>query len=329
MSKSSNQKLKLLYLVKILSEQTDDDHGLTVQQISSLLKTYDIVADRKTLYLDFEELRKFGYDVTSYQDGRSVKYQLASRDFELAELKLLVDSVQSAKFITEKKSRELIKKLENLVSINDAQKLHRQVVIAGRVKTINESIYYNVDRIHTAIGMNSTIRFKYIQWNEKKEMVLRHDGKEYEISPWALVWDDEYYYMIGYDANAGKIKHYRVDKMLHINITETPRDGEEEFKRLNVPRYSKGLFGMFGGEETRVTIECENAFAGIIFDRFGKDIILTPVDDNHFSTCVDVSMSDQFLGWIISLGDAIRITGPQSAIDEMKAIAERLSKQYL
>lgn len=329
MSKSSNQKLKLLYLAKILSEKTDEDHGLTIQQIISLLKTYDISADRKTLYLDFEELRKFGYDVTTYQEGRSVFYQLATRDFELAELKLLVDSVQSAKFITEKKSRDLIKKLENLVSVNDAKKLHRQVILSGRVKTMNESIYYNVDSIHTAIAMNSQIEFHYFQWNEKKEMVLRHDGAKYVVSPWALVWDDEYYYLIAYDSAAAKIKHYRVDKMLHIAMNDVPREGESVYKAVNLPKYSKGLFGMFGGETVKVQLECHNSFAGIIIDRFGKDIIIQKTDDEHFVTVVEVSLSEQFLGWIISLGDSVKVTGPNEVIEEMKAVARRLAGQYL
>lgn len=329
MAKGANQKLKLLYLTKIFSEQTDEEHGLSLVQIIKYLESYDVSADRKTLYLDFEELRRFGLDIQSYQEGRSVLYNLASREFELAELKLLVDSVQSAKFITEKKSRALIKKLEGLVSHNDAQKLHREVKLAERVKTINESIYYNVDRIHSAISSDSKIEFNYYQWNEKKEMVLRHDGAKYSISPWALVWDDENYYLVGYDSKDGIIKHYRVDKMLKLNITGEKREGEEIYRKTNIAKYSKGLFGMFGGESMKVSLECENGFAGIIIDRFGKDPIFTPIDEDHFATTVEVQLSDQFLGWIISLGGAVKVTGPELAVDKMKVLAKKVAEQYL
>ncbi|MGN0564187.1 MAG: helix-turn-helix transcriptional regulator, partial [Candidatus Heritagella sp.] len=199
MAKGSNQKPKLLYLAKIFAEYTDEEHGLSMQEIIARLNQYEINADRKTLYLDFEELRHFGLDIVSEQKGRNVYYFLASRDFELPELKLLVDCVQSSKFITERKSRELIKKLESLVSKHNASQLQRQVILSGRVKAMNESIYYSVDTIHNAINGDKQIRFQYFQWNVKKEMELRHHGAWYQISPWALVWDDEYYYLIGYD----------------------------------------------------------------------------------------------------------------------------------
>lgn len=197
--KGEHQKLKLLYLLKILMKETDDDHGLTMPQIIDKLAFCGVNADRKTLYLDFEELREFGIDIIKEKSGRNCLYHIGSRDFELPELKLLVDLVQSAKFITDKKSRELIQKLENLVSRFEAKQLQRQVVMAGRVKTINENIYYNVDKIHEALGKECQIQFQYFQWNLKKEMEVKKDGSFYHVSPWALMWDDENYYLVAYD----------------------------------------------------------------------------------------------------------------------------------
>ena len=323
-----NQKLKMLYLAKIFSEETDDLHALTMQEIISKLESYEVNADRRTLYKDFDELRNFGYDIVSTKSGRECHYQLVSRDFELPELKLLVDSVQSAKFITNKKSNELIKKLESLVSKYEGKQLQRQVVISGRVKTMNESIYYNVDKIHEAINSDCQIRFKYFQWNTKKEMELRKNGSWYQVSPWALMWDNENYYLVAYDSEDNKIKHYRVDKMLRISVSENKREGKNQFKAFNMPQYTKSLFGMYGGEETHITIEADNSLAGVIIDRFGKDIFITPIDENHFRTTIDVALSNQFLGWVMALGEGIKIVAPDNAVYRMKTELKRLLKQY-
>ena len=329
MAKGENQKLKMLYLVKILSEETDDEHSLTTKDIITKLAKYDVNAERKALYRDFEELKAFGLDIISEQIGRNVYYHLGHRDFELPELKLLVDSVQSAKFITEKKSKDLIKKLEALVSKYEAKHLQRQVVISGRVKTMNESVYYNVDAIHEAISSDKQIRFQYFQWTVKKKMELRKDGAWYVLSPWGLMWDDEYYYMLAYDAEDEMIKHYRVDKMLNIDIVDCKREGQKAFKSFDMPRYSKSLFGMFSGEQTSVTLEGTNDMAGVLIDRFGKDIILHPIDEEHFSAIVEVAISKQFLGWVIALGENIKITAPKAVVEQMQEEAKRLYRQYL
>lgn len=329
MAKGENQKLKMLYLVKILSEETDDEHSLTTQDIITKLAKYDVNAERKALYRDFEELKAFGLDIISEQIGRNVYYHLGHRDFELPELKLLVDSVQSAKFITEKKSKDLIKKLEALVSKYEAKHLQRQVVISGRVKTMNESVYYNVDAIHEAISSDKQIRFQYFQWTVKKKMELRKDGAWYVLSPWGLMWDDEYYYMLAYDAEDEMIKHYRVDKMLNIDIVDCKREGQEAFKSFDMPRYSKSLFGMFSGEQTSVTLEGTNDMAGVLIDRFGKGIMLHSIDEEHFSAIVEVAISKQFLGWVIALGENIRITAPKTVVEQMQEEAKRLCRQYL
>lgn len=327
MSKGTNQKLKLLYLTKIFREQTDEEHMLTIAEIIEKLSAYDVSADRKTLYTDFEELRHFGLDIISQQIGRQHYYYLGAREFELPELKLLVDSVQSAKFITAQKSQKLIKKLEGLVSKYEATQLQRQVYITGRVKTMNESIYYNVDKLHAALSADAQIQFQYYQWNVKKEMELRRGGKLYQVSPWGLMWDDEYYYLVAYDAETDKIKHYRVDKMLRIQITDQKRAGKERYQSFNLPDYTKRIFGMFSGEETKVTLEADNSMAGVLIDRFGKDIMLIPQDGGRFRATVDVAISDQFLGWIVALG-TVKIVGPEAVVKKMQAKVSNLIADY-
>ncbi len=328
MSKGANQKLKMLYLVKLFSEQTDEEHGLTMQEIIARLEAWGVNADRKTLYLDFEELRHYGVDLVAEHVGHNTYYSLASREFELPELKLLVDSVQAAKFITDKKSRELIHKLEGLVSVHQARELHRQVIIAGRVKTMNESIYYNIDKLHTAINADAVIHFQYSQWTVNKEMKLRRGGKRYVVSPWYLIQNDENYYLVAYDAEDERLKHYRVDKMQRITITSDPRQGREQVEGYDMARYAKSVFGMFGGEETSVTLEGENAMVGVVIDRFGKDIPIAPVDADHFEAKVDVAVSSQFFGWIMALGGGVRITAPGPVVKRMREELKRLSAQY-
>lgn len=326
--KGEHQKLKMLYLMQIFMQDTDDSHGLTVAEIITKLSAKGVNADRKTLYRDFEELREFGLDIIKDKQGRNFYYHLGERDFELPELKLLVDSVQAAKFITDKKSQRLIKKLESLVSKYEGKKLQRQVVIAGRVKTINETIYYNVDKIHEAIGTNEQIKFHYFQWNIQKEMELRHGGEYYYVSPWALVWDDENYYLVAYDDIDQKIKHFRVDKMLDVVTTGQARSGRKAFNQFDMAQYTKSLFGMFGGETTTVGLVARNEFAGIIIDRFGKDIVITPVDEDHFKTTVKVVISNQFLGWIMALGDGVKIVSPKKVVARMQTEVMRLATQY-
>ena len=328
MAKSSNQKLKLVYLMKILLEKTDETHSITMSEIIDALQAYGIGAERKSLYDDLETLRVYGMDIIGTQEDRKYYYHVGNRQFELAELKLLVDSVQSAKFITEGKSNELIKKIEGLASQYEASQLHRQVFVNGRVKTMNESIYYNVDRIHTAIAENSRIRFRYFQWNVDKEMELRHNGAVYEVSPWALSWDDENYYLIAYDSIQGIIKHFRVDKMLNIESSGEQREGKQMFKSFNMAAYARKTFGMYGGVEEWVRIKCDNSLAGVMIDRFGKDVSMTRLNEKQFVATVDVAVSRQFMAWVIGLGDGAEIIGPEPVVDEMRKEIKRLVGQY-
>lgn len=328
MSRGTNQKLKLIYLMKILLEKTDDEHSLTLAEILQELSKYDITAERKSIYADFESLRLYGLDIISEQRNRTVYYHIGCREFELAELKFLVDAVQSSKFITEKKSRQLIKKLEGLASKYEAKELHRQVYVQGRIKTMNESIYYNVDKIHQAIAQNVQIKFQYYQWNVDKEMELRHNGAFYQISPWELIWDDENYYLVGYDSKAEIMKHFRVDKMLKISLLNEKREGKSFFDHMDMASYSKKRFGMFDGKEQKVKLECENRLAGVIVDRFGKDVSLRKIDNEHFTVNVDVAVSGQFIGWVIALGDGVKIVEPDIVVERMRQEIERLVAQY-
>lgn len=328
MPKGTNNKFKLYRLAQIMLEKTDEEHYITMQEIMAELNRYEITADRKTIYADLKDLEQLGIEVEGEPIGNRYHYHVISRSFELPELKLLVDAIQSSKFITERKSNSLIKKLETLVSKYDAAKLQRQVFVSGRIKTMNESIYYTVDAIHNAISENKKIKFQYYQWNVKKEMELRHGGDYYHISPWGLSWDDENYYLVGYDSNAKQIKHYRVDKMLHIKMTEENREGKEHFKKLDMADYAKKSFGMYGGKEQQVKLHVHNSLAGVMVDRFGKDIMMIPVDNNHFTVNVDVRVSGPFLGWIISLGAGVKIIGPDEVVDQMRIEIERLKRQY-
>lgn len=328
MAKRPNQRLKLLYLAKIMLRLTDDEHGLQVEQIINELAKYDIAAERKSIYSDLEALQLFGIDIEKKHIGRYVYYCVGNRNLELAELKLLVDAVQSSKFITEKKSSQLIEKLERYVSRYEAKQLNQQVYVHGRIKTMNESIYYNVDAIHTAIAENKKIIFQYFQWNVKKEMELRHDGKYYHISPWGLSWDDENYYLVGFDSEAGIIKHYRVDKMLHITMSDEPREGKERFEKFDLAAYAKKSFGMYSGKEQKVKLYMENQLAGVIVDRFGKDVMMRPVDETHFTALVDVAVSRQFIHWVFALGDGAKIVGPEEVVEFAQEEIRRLQKGY-
>lgn len=328
MPKGSNQKFKLYRLAQIMLERTDEEHYISMPEIMAALSEYDVTADRKSIYNDLQDLSVFGIEVEGEPIGNRYHYHVTTRSFELPELKLLVDAIQSSKFITEKKSYALIKKLETLASKYDAQKLQRQVYVSGRIKTMNESIYYTVDAIHNAISENKKIKFQYFQWNAKKEMELRHNGAWYHISPWGLSWDDENYYLVGYDTDAGMIKHYRVDKMLHIKISDESREGKEHFKKLDMADYAKKSFGMFGGKEQTVKLSVHNKLAGVIIDRFGKDVMMIPADEEHFNVNVDVRVSRQFLGWVFSLGSDIQIVGPDDVVEQMRKEIARSVEQY-
>jgi len=290
MPKSPNQKLKLLYLMEILLQQTDERHPMTVPEMIAQLAQRGISAERKSIYGDLEALRTFGMDIVQTKT-KTTGYYVGSRTFEVPELKLLVDSVQSSKFITHKKTLALIKKIESLASIYDAQLLQRQVYVRGRVKSMNESVYYNVDEIADAISRDRQIRFHYFEYTISKQRRYRKAGAYYVVSPLALMWDNENYYLLAWDAEAELRKHYRVDKMTDISALEMPREGTEDLSKLDLSAYSKKVFSMFSGEEQTVRLRFANHLVGAVLDRFGKDVIVVADGPEHFTVVLNVVTS--------------------------------------
>lgn len=326
MRKTNQHKEKLLLLLHIFQNESDEAHPLSVPQLIERLQAYGITSERKSVYGDVECLRNQGYDIV-LQRGKG--YYLGERDFQLAELKLLVDAVQSSRFITVKKSHELIGKLERQTSMFGAQTLQRQVYVAGRVKSMNESVYYNIDAIHSAINENQQICFRYFDYDIQRQKVFRHGGAVYQVSPYALLCSDENYYLTAYDSRAAAIKHYRVDKMVEIRVMDQSRDGAEAYDSFDPGRYANIHFGMFKGEERKVLLRCDNRFAHVIADRFGESVYMMPEDETHFTATVSVAVSPQFYGWIFGLGSGVTILAPQDVAKGMKAYLERVLLNYL
>ena len=329
MAKSANQKLKLLYILKILMEKTDETHCMPAQEIIAQLASYGISAERKSIYDDIECLISFGYDIVNVKTQKGGGYYLADREFELPELKLLVDAVQASRFITQKKSRELIAKIEKLAGPYEGKQLQRQVFVAGRVKTENESIYYNVDRIHRAIQNNFPVTFTYSTWNIKKELQPKREGKKYQASPWALTWQDENYYLIAYDDEEEKIKHYRVDKMSRITeLSDEKRKGVEAFQKFDIAQYTNMTFGMFGGEMETVTLKLPESMIGIILDRFGRETDVRKLENEMVSVRIKAALSGQFYGWLTGLGSQVSILAPEYVRKEYVQFIEKIASNY-
>lgn len=326
MAKSENQKLKILYLIDILKRYTDENHVINTSEIIQKLAANDIKAERKSIYNDIEMLRKYGYEIILSKSPMG--YYLVGDVFELPELKMLVDAVVASKFLSEKKSQQLIKKLEAFTSKYEAKKLDRQVYVADRVKTVNESIYYNVDHIHEAIQENVKIKFKYLEWNDKKMLVLKRDGNEYLVSPVSLVWNDENYYLVAYEENEKKIKHYRVDKMKDIILLEEKRSQESENIKFDHAKFSKKTFGMYGGESVKVSLEFPKHMIGVMIDRFGNNIPIIKTGEKRYKTSVDVVKSSQFFGWLTGLGSSVKLLGDEAVKDEYKNYLEDILKEY-
>ena len=324
MSRSEKQKLKLLYLKDILTVQTDAAHPLTAQELIDLLEQRGIRAERKSIYSDIEYLREYGMDIMQIK-GPGGGYYLASREFELPELKLLVDAVQSSKFLSEKKSLQLIEKLGALASRYESGALRRQVVVSGRVKTMNESIYYTVDRLHEAIACNSQISFRYFDWDLHGER--RYRPGRYTASPYALCWEDENYYLIAHSARHG-LTHYRVDKMSSITQTGQARVLGPDYEALDLSGYGKNVFGMFRGARTTVKLRFENGLAGVVIDRFGRGAVCVPDGPEHFLLTADIVVSPQFYAWLAGLGSRVRIVHPDSAAADYRDYLRRILASY-
>ncbi len=327
MAKGANQKNKLLFLYKLLTERTDEDHPLTTQQIIDILEENGIGAERKSIYTDMEALRLMGLDVQS-RKGRNAGWFVGERDFQLPELKLLMDAVQSSRFITQRKSDALIRKLEKLASTHQARQLQRQVYVSGRIKTMNESIYYNVDKLHMAISGARVITFKYFDYNIKKEKVFRQEGRRYTVTPFGLIWNNENYYLAAFDHNSGQLRHYRVDKMAEIALTTLPRQGEQGLKNFHLADYAQKHFGMYRGDEVNVTLRGHRSMIGVVLDRFGQDVILVPDGEDHFTVTLPVVISPQFFGWLFGLDGGVELIRPAAAAEQYRAHLARQIKQY-
>ncbi|MBP5281760.1 MAG: WYL domain-containing protein [Lachnospiraceae bacterium] len=328
MPKSSGQKLKLLYLIRLLEEEGCESSPVSTSRIIQYLEANGIHAERKSIYDDVERLKEFGYDVIQNSSRLGGGYYFGSREFELPELKLLVDAVQSSRFITTKKSRDLIAKLEKKAGKHDATKLQRQVHVVGRVKTENEGIYYSIDAIHSAIQENRQIAFVYMDWNLQKEMVPRGD-EERVISPWALVWQNENYYLIAYDGTSKSIKHFRVDKMGKVRVLDLVREGQKKFEKIDLASYSNQTFSMFGGKEESVTMSFPQSLIGVVIDRFGKDVPIRGVKDGTFRVRAKLSVSSQFFGWMAGLGKSAKIVSPDSVREQYREYLKEILDESL
>ena len=318
MARQEKQKHKLLALARIFERETDEHHRLTVPQLTGMLVAEGIPCERKSVYADIEALREMGYDIL-LRRGRGGGYWLAGRPFELAELKLLVDAVQSCRFIPQDKTGELIAKLERLASRYDAAQLQRQVYVAGRPRSQNAAVLYNIDALHEAINTQRQVTFHYA------------NGKDHAVSPWRLTWNDGSYYLIAYqdyDTPAG-IRHYRVDRMSRVTVlSDIPCRGRELFESLNLPAYLKKHFHMYGGPEYRVTLRCTADLREAMLDRFGRDVILINEPDGCFHFTASVCVSDPFLGWVCGFGGKVTVTAPAEVRTRLAVLGRKLRETY-
>lgn len=318
MTKMPNQKMKALYIMDYLMRNTDEEHPAPMREIIAYLESSGISAERKSIYSDIEGLQLFGVDILSSTKG----YYVVSRDFELPELKMLVDCVSASKFITEKKSEKLIKKIEGLASRHEAGKLQRQVYIADRIKAGNEDIYRSVDTLSEAINEKKKVSFRYFEYDVDKKRKFRNGGNEYIVSPYSLTVSDENYYLISHYPKHEDLTHFRVDRMSDIKITDEACENVENVmgEGFSVGEYSRKLFSMYSGESSRVEILCENKVMNSVIDRFGKDVFVLKVDDEHFKAMVNVDLSPTFFAWIFTFGGKMKIAAPLEAKEKFNEV---------
>lgn len=327
MSKKSNQKLRLLYMKDILERHTDENHGISREDFERFLSHQDVEAPtRKTFYGDLKELEQYGMDIERDPYGKS--YKLLSREFDLPQIKLIIDAIQSSKSIPASMTKEIIGKLGTLCSEHQARELKRDVIVSGRVKTLNEGAQNNIDHIHTAISNDKQISFKYFDYDIDLKRHYRNRGERYIVSPFALVYSDENYYLLAYPPNYKEIRHYRVDRMENVRILEeNMREGKEAFAKMDMAKYQKYTFGMYSGEVKKVSMVFTNDMMNAVVDRFGHDIMVHREDDRHFRVSVDVAISPQFYGWVFGLEKKVKIVAPedvrQGYLDMMKGVREK------
>lgn len=330
MGKNPLQQQKLLRLQEFLLEETDEEHGVTMEEIIDHLASYGIKAERKSIYENIETLNQCGMDILKEKQGLYTYYYVASRDFETAELRLLADAVASSRFITARKSSSLLKKLAGLVSRHQGGGLQRQVYVASRIKNMNETIFYLIDELNRALSENVAIEFQYNDWALEEGKLIkkpRHAGKRYQVSPWQLLWQDEFYYLIAFDHEFRQIRHYRVDRMDRLSLTQEKRQGADAFREIHMENYTSRLFGMFAGKTERATIEFPAPFLDVMIDRFGKDLQLTRQGDLLQCTA-EVIPSRHFFGWLFSLGPEVTIISPAHLKEEYRnQLNQQLEKE--
>ena len=324
MPRSYDQKLKILYILDYLQKNSHEEKPVRAGELIEMLNKKEISCDRKTVYSDIATLQQFGIDIISIP-GKNGGYYIASRHFQLSELKLLIDAVQSSRYLTEKKSRDLIEKLCDQVGEHEASLLKRNVYVSGRVKSMNETIYYNVDKIQTAIAENRQITFSYFDWNIKCQRVYRE--KTYLASPYGLCQDNENCYLLGFSERHG-ITTYRVDRMESISITDKARIPCPELTGKAFTEHANKLFQMFAGDAKDVKLRFHKTLLNVVIDRFGSDTMLIPDGEDHFNFTVKVAVSPMFLSWVIGFGDKAQILYPQSVIDACKQLCQQAMSHY-
>ena len=327
MPRSENQKKKLILILRLLQDKSDENHYVSMSQILDYLNTYGVEAERKSIYSDIEALKELGYDIISVK-GRDGGYFLGERDFELAELKILVDAIQASRFITAKKSKELIQKISNLGGTYNAQELKRDVFVLNRAKSKNDSFFYSVDAIHTALRDNKKISYKYVDYNVDKQVVYRHDGAVYDVSPLGLVWNNERYYLIGFDHHSQEIRHYRVDRMKNLSVSSKNREIPAEYKEIDFGEYCNKFINMFSGDEKNVTVRFPVRLVNSVIDQFGDNVILHKENQDFFKGSFKVNVSVQFFGWLSSFGNDVEILEPKSVRTRYVEYMKDLLKRY-
>ena len=315
MPKSDNQKLKILYILDYLQKNSHEGKPVRAAELIAMLdRQHNIRCDRKTVYSDIAALMDYGVDIIT-KPGKNGGYYIASRNFELPELKLLIDAVQSSRYLTEKKSRELIEKLCNQCNEHDASLKKRNVLVSGRVKSMNETIYYNVDTIQEAISRNKQIQFRYFDWGLDGKRRFRE--KDYIASPYGLCQDNENCYLLGHSPRHG-ITSYRVDRMCDIVVTNENRTPCQELTGKALIDHANSLFQMFAGDAVNVKMRFHRELINVVIDRFGRDTMLIPDGEEHFTFTVPVAVSPMFLSWVIGFGKKARILYPQSVVEQCR-----------
>lgn len=325
MPKSDNQKLKIFYILDYLQRNSREGNPIRANELTAMLSNqHGIDCDRKTVYSDIAALQDYGIDIVSVP-GKNGGYYIASRNFELPELKLLIDAVQSSRFLTEKKSRELIEKLCNQCNEYDARLMRRDVVVSGRVKSMNETIYYNVNDIQEAISQNKQITFRYFDWGIDGKRHYRQ--KNYEVSPYGLCQDNANCYLLALSQRHG-ITSYRVDRMTGIELLPQSRVPCPELTGKALTEHANRLFQMYSGETAEVKMRFHRSLANVVMDRFDRQTMLIPDGDDHFVFTVKVAISPMFLSWVIGFGSKAKILHPQSVIDQCKQLCLEAMEQY-